>query len=368
MLIPGDSIGRNYFLMRTIKIMLFGKHSCRTPLSYEPYQGLAKRKIEFEQDPANADILLTGFSKDFHDQYSNLKEILEANKSLRLLIISEEPLWDTIYASEYQASIVNNLTYLTRDEEIPVHYYAHHNSKLFDYETIPYFLTTDLRYSLRYLLFINSWLRSSAGERMNRYKENRKQFTMIAEKRTEPWFEYSNPNLRLAGLSLIRSQIGLGMASDSDVYGKGFDAYAIARQQLPDWHLDKISRTYCRYHVMSAIENTLHSNYVTEKIFDAFACSAMPLYCANADHSVYSMLGLTSLINIYGLSTTEACDAIRSFNWSSDAIEAYEADALNIFNRFSDLGSIRNDMISRCNEIIRICETLLDSENKIVHV
>jgi hypothetical protein len=339
-----------------VRICLYGKHACRTPLAYKPYQDALRDKIQITADPLNADLLVTGFSKDFYDNSSSLEQILEKRADLKLAVISEEPLWDSIYSLNYQDSITPNRCVISCPGKFNFYYYAYHNSSIFEYESIPYFLTTDLQFPIRYLMLISSWLLSSPGERLKYYAQKKNQFFMLAEKRNEKWFDYVNKEINLSSLCIARSDIGSALLNSvgMNVIGKGFTEEHAPRQSLYDWHLDKLSIAYKKYNIISALENTLHASYVTEKLFDAFACCSMPLYCANSGHSILSNLRLSSFINIYGRSCDETASLVRSFGWTPDIVQGYEYDAHQIFLRLKNWDGIINDVTRRSSLMLKI--------------
>jgi hypothetical protein len=188
-----------------------------------------------------------------------------------------------------------------------------------------------------------------------------RQFLLLAERREDSWFEYIDDEAGIEGLCILRSSIGMRLIDKEgiDIIGKGFTPNHEARQSLGDWHLDKLSRSYGAYSIVSAIENTHTKNYVTEKIFDAFACHSAPLYYAGEDHSVFTNLSLTSLLNIRGLDLEHIIYAIESFTWNSDAIEKYENDANHILDLLNPWDSVVDDISSRSDKILRAVEASL---------
>jgi hypothetical protein len=71
------------------------------------------------------------------------------------------------------------------------------------------------------------------------------------------------------------------------------------------------------------------------------------------------VLRLQSLLNVHGLAPEAACEAIRHFEWTSDAIDAYEADGAGLYKRLRDVDALSFEMLARSQEIINICEAVL---------
>ena len=86
--------------MKRISVNLIGKHANRIPLAYLPYQGIANDFFNYVNDPLRADILLFGFSRDIEDNLSTVEYAMQNNSRVKLAVLSEEPLWDTIWSDK----------------------------------------------------------------------------------------------------------------------------------------------------------------------------------------------------------------------------------------------------------------------------
>ena len=85
-----------------MKICLLGKHSSRTPFSYSAYREyFSERGVIIESDPLNADYIIFGFKIDIAANTEILKEARKKNKKLKIVVLSEEPLWDTLWSSGF---------------------------------------------------------------------------------------------------------------------------------------------------------------------------------------------------------------------------------------------------------------------------
>jgi hypothetical protein len=122
---------------------------------------------------------------------------------------------------------------------------------------------------------------------------------------------------------------------------------------LYDWHLDKLLSSYGRYKCVSAIENTFHVNYVTEKIFDAYAVGAIPVYYSSSQHSINKMLGLKCFIDGSAKSVEELADEILDLSITSEVCDMMEQDAFSILTRVKNAQMISDEVSSRATRLIK---------------
>jgi hypothetical protein len=99
--------------------------------------------------------------------------------------------------------------------------------------------------------------------------------------------------------------------------------------------VDALHRFDLGVRYMSALENTHHSDYVSEKIWDAFAIGAIPLYAAGPGHAVHRLIGSKGWINLFGhLGTVPALDATDPVDMAGAT--AYAAQQERLAQLFSD--------------------------------
>ena len=76
--------------------------------------------------------------------------------------------------------------------------------------------------------------------------------------------------------------------------------------------------------MISAIENTHCTEYISEKLFDAFAMGSMPVYRASPDHGIHRLgLPVGSWINLWGMSEGEAAHYLKSFQPDATNCDAF---------------------------------------------
>jgi hypothetical protein len=303
-----------------VRVCLYGKHSHRTPLAYEPYRRLAKGDVVFESAPEKADVLLLGFKKDLVDNAGEIQALRRANPRLRVVIISEEPLWDSVWSGDFLA---RDQTYGSGSDAIPFRYLNHANSKIFHFEKIPYFPTTNTDFVVRYATLFTRNAALKTEELLGIWRAAPISRAYYLEKRTTQNYGIKNIEAGVFGLSLFRSQIaemdnGTGVVRVGQGWGD-----AVRRQERPDWHLEKLAALDRSTLIVSAIENTQAPHYITEKIFDAFAVLAVPVYHAGPNHALHRFVDEGAYIDVFGLTAEEALAKIRCFEPSLEFAGRY---------------------------------------------
>ena len=273
--------------MRKVKICLLGKHANRTPLSYTTYRAYAGKHVEIVSNIDEADVIMSGFVYDFREHFEELAYRKTANKRLKLMIISEEPLWDTLWGGDDIRKRWTIIKGPRGTEVLNVRHINYYNSDFFDFNYIPYFLTTDGIYLLRYLQLWSS------------YYENREMPTIakgkipirgIFQKRehdkyvskSEPSYSLSVFRTNLASELIRRESNNRGtMVYSTSIRGNGWSNSPTRRQDLGDWHFDKLASISKRPGILFSLENTIANNYISEKIFDSIFTGNIPIYFRN---------------------------------------------------------------------------------------
>jgi len=313
--------------MHKPRIALFGRHSSRTPFAYTPYKRFLSQKFEFVSLDEDPQIIITGFSKDFFDSLENRFETFQRSRKAKLVVVSEEPLWDLIYSSQYQDNISQTVATI-KDSDIYFHFFNHFNSDLFEFSSVPYYLTTTTDYISRYTVLISSVLSKYSSDFFAE-KINAPVFGMF-ERRVDPWFDITTNNAKC--LCLYRSFLAEYLGTHANIQGVGHADSNSPRQMLPDWHLDKLAKTYKKYGFVLSIKNTLHKYYVTEKIFDAYAVGAIPIYYAPVNHSIRTILGLSSFYDVSIMDPLDAALAlINDKPKINDKVDSFFHDLQYIF-------------------------------------
>lgn len=278
-----------------IRVLLVGDFWNRQPLAYAPIRDRLAGQITFVDDAAEAQLALFSHTHDLTHHARALTQALATYPTLRAVLLSEEPFWDTCWAPDPFTK------YQTWSEgPAPFGYTVlnHATSDIFDTPTIPYFLLTDPRYIARYRPLMDRNAGFTAADWLARWRDVTWDAAFLAERRDADRHAPSFPAQEVWGLSALRGRITRHCRGETILRsGKGWDV-GIRRTELPDWHADKLARLDLKCRYVSALENTHQANYVTEKIFDAFAVGGVPLYIATKSHAVTRYVGPGSWINL----------------------------------------------------------------------
>jgi len=323
-----------------IKYCLVGKHQHRTPLSYpafHPYLPAGLIPVDLADNP---DVLVFGYVQDFHESFNLIQEARQHNEKLKVVVLSEEPFWDTLWSGDYTQRETERVI---NGASISYHAVNHTNSRVYEYRKIPYIVTTEDAFFARYSMLFRRNAACSERDFRRIWGRAAVNSAFYAESRLADKFAYAHPENDVQGLCQFRSRLAqLALEADPEktvVVGKGWHTGA-PRQKLPDWHLDKLAALDSQSHFISALENTHQPHYTTEKLFDAYACRGIPLYWASPNHSIKHWLPMDSYINLYGQTPEEALETIQSFVDDQAFMEQYRAAQSELAERFGNAGHL----------------------------
>ncbi|WP_204115970.1 glycosyltransferase family 10 domain-containing protein [Shimia biformata] len=324
-----------------IRVFRIGLHSHRTPLSYPALAPLWEGQIKYVGQPARADLYLFSHVPDIQEAPRALVEDWRRRR-VPVVLMSEEPFWDTIWGRRP----MDRLIHVPTDwGDLPVIQLNHQTSDIFRFDRIPYYLLTNHRFANAYRFRFARNARQSARDWKAAFAARRMALTLMFERRPEPWHDVSWPEGDLVGLCAWRTRLAEACltpdtraetGAETEVLGHSWQG-GTRRFDLPDWHLDKLTRLDGRTRMMGAIENTHQPDYVTEKFFDAFACGAVPLYVASPQHRVHGFgLPEEAWINLHGLDPSEAAARLRGWQPDSATFDAYATAQARLSALFGD--------------------------------
>lgn len=302
-----------------LRVHLYGRHSNRTPMAYPAYRKLFAESFVYVARPEDADLIVTGFDIDFKENLAELARLKAARPALRFVVISEEPLWDTAWSSGLAE---RRVTIEAQGATLEYEAINHANSDVFEFEHIPYFVTTNDDFFARY----NALFTRNAAERdsqvLDRWTRAASHAVFLAEKRHGAAYERREAGLGIEGLSAYRTDVAAAVRGERVVRaGLGW-ANQPRRQDLADWHLDKLAHHDGRTFLFSALENTHQKSYVTEKVFDAFAVGAVPIYYAAADHGLNRLVS-GGFLNLHGQAPEKAAKAVETATPTLELAQAW---------------------------------------------
>ena len=319
--------------MRALTVHAFGRYAHRQPLAYAPIRQAVGGRIVLTDTADEADIVVIAHVRELSEASEALSDLAARGK--RLVLMSEEPLWDSVWGSDPTAST------LFLPDGTPVAVLSYATSGMFAFDRIPPFLLTDRAYLSRYATWFARNRAVRPGDWLARWQAPRWDLAFVAEYRDEARFDVQTADPAHFGLAAWRTRVAL--ACDSARFkvlrmGWGWNDRP-PRQDLPDWHLEKYLDLASQCRVMSAIENTHLAPYVTEKLFDAFAIGAVPLYVAGPGHRALD-IAPGAFLNLHGLTEAAAADLACTFRPDRAFAETYADTQARLAALFNDPGAI----------------------------
>ncbi len=320
-----------------IHIHLSGRHSDRSPLSYAALAPLFMGQIQMLPTPDGADLLVYSHTLDIED----MSQVAHAHwraTNCPIVLLSEEPFWDTIWGKK---PLQKSRKLITPFGDVPVIQLNHHTSDIFNFDQIPYYLLTNLRFASAYAHRFRRNAAKRAADWRNDFANYPVDTSFMAVQRNESYHNVRFKNGGIIGLCAWRSE--LAKACQKGVVkrlGQSWDRNwndGKNRFDLKDWHLDKLTGQDRRSRLFSALENTHQPNYMSEKLFDAFAIGAQPIYFAAPDHRVHDLgLPAPSWINLFDLSVAKATSRLDTAQFGPDFFEAYTQAQQHLERLFTD--------------------------------
>ncbi|WP_071675500.1 glycosyltransferase family 10 domain-containing protein [Nioella nitratireducens] len=339
-----------------ISVFVYGGYRNRQPLAYAPIRERLGDRIALVDTAEDAQLLVVSHYKDFELFGDRILALLDRLPHLHVLLLSEEPFWDSIWMPD---PLARSQRYDTGRGHIQYTVLSHQTSAIFHARHIPYFLLTDSRYIAHYRPLFSRNAGMSAEDWHRQFAHARHDAVFLNIRRTGRLLHPCYPSAGLWALSVYRSEFAALCRGTRVVReGQGWVS-APPRQELTDWHADKLCRfdLSCRY--MSAFENTHQPDYVSEKIYDALAVGAVPLYMAAKRHGVFRLLGSEGWLNFSDrLDSVPAFDAGRPVDLATCAAYARLQDRMA--RLFDDRRAIED-------EYERLCTTLMGELTGIAH-
>lgn len=301
-------------------ICLLGRHIKCTPFAYPAYRAIFARYFTLTDDTTQADIVVMGLERNIHEHWQELAAGAAAKPGQKLLVVSEEPYWDLVLSrpgcDKYRQTTVEG-------HEFQYAVLSHSTTDIFDFEYLPYFITTQDHFIARYRLLFARNIQVSITTLLEQLQKTTFRIAMISEHRKGAKYAKSCLEAGLIGLIQFRTNLMEKLSGeDALIQGRGWNTKEM-RQNLPDWHLDKLSLLDRNCRFISAIENTHQEHYVTEKFFDSLACMAVPVYFAKRSHSIFKLADEASYVRLARRDVVLAHEKIESFEFNQTFAKSY---------------------------------------------
>jgi hypothetical protein len=337
-----------------VRIFVYGGYRNRQPLAYAPIRERLGNRVELVDNLQDAQILTVSHHKDFELFGDRIFEFVKQYPTLKVVLLSEEPFWDSVWMPN---PLARTQSFKASSGEFPFTVINHHTSPVFSATKIPYFLLTDPRYIAGYQPRLDRNAGMTAAQWHSHFQHAQIDAAFIGIRRTGRLLSPAFPQADLFALSVFRSEFAAGCRGDRIVReGQGW-TNGPKRQDLSDWHADKLSRfdLQCRY--LSAFENTHQPDYVSEKIFDAFAVGAMPLYSASPAHAVHRLVGSRGWVNYYDQMTpVPSMDALEPV--SLQTCGDYAAIQSQLAQLFAEKGNVEREYERLCSSLVQELKTV----------
>jgi hypothetical protein len=338
-----------------VRVHRLGSNASRMPISYEDYAPLFQGRVEETTLPEDADVVLTAASPNLLECSEEILGLRNAHVSQRLVVLSEEPLWDTTWANDWGRR-AGRLE--ASGAAIDYAILSHATSDIFTFETIPYYVTTRDDFFVRYASLFRRNAAMSAEDVLRSWERAPIRAAFFAEQRHGARYDFRDPEQDLEGLCAYRTRLAEAVRGDGVLrVGMGWSEGAPRRQELPDWHLDKLVLLDRRAFVVSGLENTHYRDYITEKLFDAFAVLGLPLFYASPRHRIHEIIPDTAYLNLYGKTSDEAAGAIEAF----EPDLAFATGYLDAQRRLADLFGDPRTLARERARVVRAVARALDA-------
>ena len=303
------------------RVFLAGPHANRCPLSYSALAPLWADDLGIVDSANAADVVVYAHPQDVE----NAAEI-DVKSPANYVLFSEEPFWDSLFSPDPTASTVT--LPMAHVGLRPMRQINHHTSEVYNFDSIPYYLLTHPRFIAAYQRLFKRNAAISPADWRVKFDARKVEAAFMAERRTEDFHDLQIPRGDITGLCAWRTRLAEKTTGDVQRLGASWQG-GRTRFQIGDWHRDKLAQLDDQARLISAIENTHQPTYISEKLFDAFACAARPIYVASPQHLVKKLgLPAKSWVNLAGLESGEAAISLSNLAWD-DVFFSTFAEAQN---------------------------------------
>lgn len=313
-----------------LTLCLQGDHAHRMPLAWPHLKPLWSDHARLTDDPTAADLILWAHPRDLTGASP-----AAARARAPHVLMSEEPFWDTLFSPDPLADRITLPA--SHAGLIRLHQRNHHTSPIFAWDHLPYYLLTQKGFVPAYQSLFRRNAALSAADWKASFANRRTDSAFMAERRPEAFHDLRHDAGDITGLCAWRTRLALAAPGQVRRIGASWGSQRQTRFQLADWHADKLAQMDMGPRMLSGVENTHQPAYLSEKLFDAFACGTRPLYVASPRHSV-TRLGLpdAAWVNLWDMDSTAAAAHLGALPWDRGFDQAYAAAQQALATRLHD--------------------------------
>jgi hypothetical protein len=299
------------------------------------YRWRIERVFRVVEDMDDADIIL--LTDPFYHQHDFLQRKEKINA--RLYSFSDEPIWDLYSNVGTPEKLKENVIEWNGHEITQLN---HFNSDIFEFDTLPYYLTHHPDIVAKYITMSSQWSYKTDKELVGIWRKrpiNIQGLVGKANGRFEKKVSKVYDECNIVRRSKIAQEIGKDKENHLDGKGWSIQSGKTCVSNARDnrsWHYHKMKSCMSSRYLLS-MENTLAPNYITEKIFDAVFSLNVPIFNFPPDHKFHK-LGLKG-INIFGI------DDIKTY--INDSVKKDNSQIVidNLMQGNEILKSAGNDMV-----------------------
>lgn len=273
-----------------IKYTLYGnaQHICM--FSYEIYLEHLTEYYEMVSNPKDADVIFVTYVQNIRDNFNRFYNYQKGSNA-KIIILSEEPLWDLSWSSTIKWRGTQQIVYGRRNKiKIDIERINFINTDVFSYKKIPFFLTTQKVYTDNYLNFIDKLETENIEDIIQKKNYD---VSGVFSCRVQPINNEFNlgDDIDKKCLNTFRSLLGDTFKENSslkcDFFGNNNSEYEgltdITIYDSTEFHKVKLNWCIDNAKFLFSFENTMLRTYVTEKVFDAAASASVPIFCQFPD-------------------------------------------------------------------------------------
>lgn len=339
-----------------VRLYRAGRHAHRTPFAYDILAPLWEEQVVVQDRPEGADLVVFAHPNDPLELDASTAMALQGGA--RGVLFSEEPFWDSLFSPDLTASHVT----LPAGHlgEIRMAQVNHHTSAVFDWRHLPYYLLSQQGMIARLAERVRRNAALTPADWQAAFEARPARVAFMAERRPERFHDIHLPCADLVGLCAWRTRLALAVETGPILrLGASWEG-GPTRFELEDWHADKLARLEGQVQILSGLENTHQPAYLSEKLFDAFACGAVPLYVASPGHSIHQLdLPEHSWINLWGLDEDEARARVDGWQIGPEAAAALAEAQSGLARRFADSAAIAAERNRLGLQIMREIDILI---------